>query len=71
MEKEYTLTGTLHPSKKAIEELRKLANKGDERVICVQTGRTFIEVATITRNRDCPKELFDQVINQLINGETK
>ena len=50
------------------EALMKLGEESDSRTICVEDmyGH-YIPVAEIKRAENCPKELFNDVMKQLIN----
>lgn len=69
IDKDFTFTGTLKSvSKEAMEELLKMS-ECDSYVIAIQVGDGYVNVATINRDKDCPKELFNEVIKQLSNGK--
>lgn len=54
--------------KETMEEIRKMAEAPDSFDICIPNGEQYVKVATITREKDCPKELFNKVMKQLIQN---
>ena len=66
---DFTFTTTLtNVSKEAREALKKMCTELQEYTIYADANDSPIPVATIKKHEDCPQELFEKVIKQMING---